>query len=60
MRGLKDMNTGIDEKNCVVVETKGSEVGKWSAGLVGSENPADVGASVPSLEVTRRENGRRE
>jgi hypothetical protein len=54
------MNTGIDEKNCVVVETKGSEVGKWSAGLVGSENPADVGASVPSLKVTRRENGRRE
>jgi hypothetical protein len=32
-------NTDIDESNCIVVETRGSEVGRRSARLAGSKNP---------------------
>jgi hypothetical protein len=42
------MNIDIDEDDCIVVETKGSEVGKRSAGLAGSSDPADAGAGAPS------------
>jgi hypothetical protein len=48
------MNTGIDENDCIVVDTKGGEVGKRGAGLAGSENPADAGASLPSSEMVKR------
>ena len=47
------MNTNIDENDCIVVETKGSEVGKRSAGLAGSKNPADAAASAPSSELEK-------
>jgi hypothetical protein len=54
-----DMNIDIDENDCIVVETKGGEVGKRSAGSAGSPDPADAGASAPSSEVGqwRREGG---
>jgi hypothetical protein len=45
------MNIDIDENDCIVVETKGSDVGKRSAGLAGSKNPADAAASAPSSEL---------
>jgi hypothetical protein len=45
------MNTDIDESDCIVVETKRSEVIKRSAGLAESKNPSDAGASAPSLEL---------
>lgn len=35
------MNTDIDENDCIVVETKGSDVGKRSAGWAGLKDPAD-------------------
>ena len=42
------MNTDIDENDCIVIQTEGSEVGKRSAGLAGSTDFADAGASAPS------------
>ena len=48
------MNIDIDEDDCIVVETKGSEIGKRSAGLAGSPGPANAGASAPSSEVGKR------
>jgi hypothetical protein len=48
------MNIDIDEENCIVVQTKGGEVRKRGAGLAGSQNPADAGASAPSPEVGKR------
>jgi hypothetical protein len=48
------MNTDMDEGNSIVVETKGSEIGKWSARLAESENLADAGVSAPSSEVGKR------
>jgi hypothetical protein len=48
------MNIDIDGNDCIVVETKGSDVGKRSAGLAGSNDPADAGASAPSSEVGKR------
>jgi hypothetical protein len=48
------MNIDIDEEDCIVVETKGSEVGKRSAGLAGSSDPADAGAGAPSSEAGKR------
>ena len=48
------MNIDIDEDDCIVVDTKGSELGKRSAGLAGSEDPADAGASAPSSEAGKR------
>jgi hypothetical protein len=50
----RDMNIDIDEDDCIVVETKGSKVGKRSAGLAGSSDPADAGASALSLEAGKR------
>jgi hypothetical protein len=49
-----DMNTDIDESDYIVVETKGDDVAKRSAGLVGSPGPADAGASLPSSEAGNR------
>jgi hypothetical protein len=49
-----DMNIDIDENDCIVVETKGGEVGKRGAGMAGSENPTNGGASAPSPEVRKR------
>jgi hypothetical protein len=46
-----DMNTDIDEDDCIVVETKGSEVGKRSAGLARSTGPVDASGSAPSSEL---------
>jgi hypothetical protein len=46
IRGLDDTNVEIDENDFVVVETRGSKVGKQGAGLVGSEDPADAGAGA--------------
>jgi hypothetical protein len=48
------MNTDIDENDCIVVDTKGGEVEKRGAGLAGSENPADAGASLLSSEEGKR------
>jgi hypothetical protein len=48
------MNTDIDEGNCIVVETKGIEIGKHSARLAESENLADTGASASSSKVEKR------
>jgi hypothetical protein len=45
------MNINIDEDDCIVVETKGSDVGKQSAGLAGSSDPADAAASALSSEA---------
>lgn len=45
------MNTDIDENDCIVIQTEGSEVGKRSAGSAGSTGPADAGASAPSQNV---------
>jgi hypothetical protein len=45
------MNTDIDENDCIVIQTEGSEVGKRSAGSAGSTDPADAGASAPSQNV---------
>jgi hypothetical protein len=49
-----DMNIDIHENDCIVVETKGDEVGKRSPRWVGSPDPADAGASAPSSEVVNR------
>ena len=48
------MNIDIDEDDCIVVETKGSEVGKRSAGLAGLSDPANAAANAPSSEAGKR------
>jgi hypothetical protein len=50
VREEDDMNIDINENDCIVIETKGSDSGKRSAGLAGSKNPADAAASAPSSE----------
>jgi len=52
--GRDDMNIDIDEDDCIVVETKGSEVGKRSAGLAGLSDPANAAANAPSSEAGKR------
>jgi hypothetical protein len=47
------MNIDIDENDCIVVKTKGSDIGKRSAGLAGSKNPADAAASALSSELRK-------
>jgi hypothetical protein len=46
-----DMDTNIDESDCIVIQKEGSEVRKRGVGLAGSSDPADADASVPSPEV---------
>jgi hypothetical protein len=46
-----DMNTDIDESDCIVIQQEGSEVRKRDVGLAGSKDPADGDASTPSPEV---------
>jgi hypothetical protein len=53
-RRLTDMNININEDDCIVVETKGSDVSKRSVGLAGSSDPADAGASALSSEAGKR------
>jgi hypothetical protein len=48
------MNIDIDEDDCIVVETKGNEIGKQSTGLAGSSDPADTSAGTPSSEAGKR------
>ena len=53
------MNTDIDESDCIVAQKGGGDVGKRGVGLAGSKDPADAGASAPSLDVGERaEDGR--
>lgn len=47
----RDMNTDIDESDCIVIQKEGSEVGKRGVGLAGSKDPAGADAGVPSTEV---------
>jgi hypothetical protein len=47
-----DMNIDIHENDCIVVETKGDEVGKRSPRWVGSPDPADAGASRIAMSFT--------
>jgi hypothetical protein len=46
-----DINTDIDENDCIVIQKGGSEVGKRGVGLAGSKDPADAGTGAPSLDV---------
>jgi hypothetical protein len=51
------MNTSIEENDCIVLQTEGSEVGKRGVGLAGSKDPVDAGAPQPyssSGSSTRR------
>ena len=48
------MNIDINEDDCIVVKTKGSEVRKRSIGLAGSLDPANATTSVLSSEVGKR------
>jgi hypothetical protein len=45
-----DMNTDIDESDCIVVQKGGGEVGKRSVEGVGSPDPPNADASAPSPE----------
>jgi hypothetical protein len=44
------MNTDIDDSDCIVVQKGGGEVGKRNVEVVGSPDPANDDASVPSPE----------
>ena len=48
------MNTDIDDSNCIVVQKGGGEVGKRNVEVVGSLDPPNADASVPSLEAGER------
>jgi len=53
------MNTDIDESDCIVIQKGGGKIGKQSVEFVGSKDPTDTGASVPSVEAGERaEDGR--
>ena len=45
-----DMNTDIDDSDCIVVQKGGGEVGKRNVEAVGSQDPANADAGAPSLE----------
>jgi hypothetical protein len=51
MTAPDDMNTDIDESDCIVIQKGGSEVRKRGVGAVGFTDPAEAGAGAPSPEV---------
>ena len=54
-----DMNTDIDDSDCIVVQKGGGEVGKQSVEFIGSLDPPNADASAPSPEAGERaEDGR--
>jgi hypothetical protein len=54
-----DMNTDIDDSDCIVVQKGGGEVGKRSVEVMGSPDPPNADASAPSPEAGERaEDGR--
>jgi hypothetical protein len=54
-----DMNTDIDDSDCIVVQKGGGEVRKRSVEFVGSPDPPNADASIPSPEAGERaEDGR--
>jgi hypothetical protein len=44
------MNTDIDDSDCIVVQKGGGEVGKRNVEVVGSPDPVNADASMPSPE----------
>ena len=54
-----DMNTDIDDNDCIVVQKGGGEVGKRNVKVVGSLDPPNADASMPIPEAGERaEDGR--
>jgi hypothetical protein len=47
----ENINTDIDESDCIVIQKGGGEVGKRGVGLWGPKGPADADAGAPSLEA---------
>jgi hypothetical protein len=45
-----DINTDIDDSDCIVVQKGGGKVGKRNVEVVGSPDPANADASVLSPE----------
>jgi hypothetical protein len=57
--GRNDMNTDIDDSDCIVVQKGGGEVRKQSVEVVGSLDPPNADASALSPEAGERaEDGR--
>jgi hypothetical protein len=58
-RGKNDMNTDIDDSDCIVVQKGGGKVRKRSVEVVGSPDPPNADASALSPEAGERvEDGR--
>jgi hypothetical protein len=49
-----DMNTDIDDSDCIVIQKGGGEVRKRSVEFAGSKDPANADASALSPEVGER------
>ena len=58
-RRKNDINTDIDDSDCIVVQKGGGKVRKQSVEFVGSPDPPNADTSVPSPEAGERaEDGR--
>jgi hypothetical protein len=53
-RRKNDMNTDIDDSDCIVIQKGGGEVGKRSVEVVGSPDPPNADASALSPEAGER------
>ena len=51
MASENDMNTDIDDSDCIVIQKGGGEVGKRSVEVAGSPDPPNADASAPSPEA---------
>jgi hypothetical protein len=53
-RRKNDMNTDIDDSDCIVIQKGGGEVGKRSVEVTGSPDPPNADASALSPEAGER------